>query len=673
MAKTTKSTKSSGKQKSIVLDVIARLALTMLAINVVVITVIAIYVGTKMGETQEDYMLEVIANANSSIETTMDAYFDATESLAVNQSIIDLLSKSSKANPMANDRTIDSVLNELNQIVNKYDGHVVNITVLSVAEDNYIMSDGTVSTSNTVTDSSYYAAVTQKEAIITTPYVQSQNNTRVVSTSAPVFDDKGNVLGCVVMNIPTSFVASLLTNIGNTGSVWVTDATNTILAHTNASYIGEPYTIVGISGASLESELQSCSGNLVTWDMNGTERTASISMVPHVGWKLVGAMDSSEFNEGTVTVVIILIIILLASMCLTMLVAASTIFRKLKPLKDLSIASAEMSKGNLHHLITHEGNDEIGELAYNLKMTRRTLASYIEEIQASMGAFGHGDFTREMEVEFIGDFKSIQTSMNDFVGLITTTLDSIKASVDQVSVGANHVAAGSQNLAQGSTEQSSSVSELNTLIADITEQMNENSVSVRSVNETSQDIAVRLGDANKDMDAMMDAMNDIQEKSEAITKIVKTIEDVAFQTNILALNAAVEAARAGTAGKGFAVVADEVRSLSTRTSEAVKNTSDLIDNTVIAVEQGNKIAEATISSLKSVTEDITSFVDTLDAIAEATNSQSESIKRINLGVNQISDVMHSNSAVSEESAATSEELSSQAAVMKDSISQFKLN
>ncbi len=666
--------KKSGKQKSIVTDVILKLALTMLAINIVVISIVAIYVGVQMGDTQEDYMLEVIANANSTLETTMESYIDASESLAVNQSIIDLLSASSKSNPMQSNRNIDSVLNELNQIVDKYDGHLVDIMIVSVAQDAYIMADGTVSARDTLVDRSYYAAITQRQAIITEPYVHSISNVRIVSASAPVIDSKGNVLGAVVLDIPTSFVASLLTNIGETGSVWVADSTNTVLAHTTASYIGEPYTVVGIQGEALEQELISCSGNLVSWYRNdGTPRTASISRVPNVGWKLIGAMDTSEYNEGTVTVVIILVVILLVSMGLTMFVAAATIYRKLRPLKDLSVASAEMSKGNLHHLITHEGEDEIGELAYNLKMTRRTLASYIEEIQASMGAFGEGDFTREMEVEFIGDFKEIQISMNDFVGLITSTLDSLKASVEQVTVGANHVAAGSQNLAQGSTEQSSSVSELNSLIADITEQIHVNADSVKTVNATSQDIAIRLDEANKDMDSMMNAMNDIQEKSEAITKIVKTIEDVAFQTNILALNAAVEAARAGTAGKGFAVVADEVRSLSTRTSEAVKNTSDLIDNTVIAVEQGNKIAGTTISSLKSVTEDITSFVDTLDAIAQASSSQSESIKRINLGVNQISDVMHSNSAVSEESAATSEELSSQAAVMKESIEQFKLN
>ncbi len=665
--------KGTTKQRSIVIDVIKKLALVMLIINVVVISVVVYYAGSKISNVQENYILEIIDNAGSTIQTTMEGYFDAAEVLSANQTIIDLLSESSKSSPMEKNKNIDSVLNELNNVVDKFDGHVINITILSVAEDSYIMSDGTVSTRTTVTDRSYYRAVTEKQAIITEPYVQSQNNTRIVSTSAPVFDEKGNVLGCVVINIPTSFVSSLLSTFGDTGSIWVADSTNTVLAHTNASYVGESYTVLGITGDALVQELSSCSGNMVNWDMDGVERTATVGLIPHIGWKLIGAMDTSEYTSDAYSVGLMLIITQLLSMVLIALVGGYSIYIKLRPLKDLSVASEEMSKGNLHHLITHESDDEIGVLAHNLKMTRRTLASYIDEIQESMAAFGHGDFTRKSDVEFLGDFEQIQTSMASFVALISDTLDSLKSSVEQVTVGANHVAAGSQNLAQGSTEQSSSVSELNSLIADITEQIHTNTDNVRTVNATSQDIAVRLDASNKDMDDMMHAMNDIQEKSEAITKIVKTIEDVAFQTNILALNAAVEAARAGNAGKGFAVVADEVRNLSTRTSEAVKNTSDLIDNTVAAVSQGNKIAEATIESLKTVTQDINNFVDTLDAIAVASEHQSDSILKINQGVNQISDVMHSNSAVSEESAATSEELSSQAAVMKDSIGQFKLN
>ncbi len=668
-----KNMKISTKQQSIATNVVIKLAMTMLAINIVVISVIALYVSVKMSASQKDYILEVIDNASSTVETTMDSYFYAAEALAVNQSIVEVLSESSKTYPMANHQNIDAVLNELSMVMNAYDGHVLNISLVSVAQDSYIMADGSVSVRDTVTDRDYYKAITQRASIITDPYVHSLTNVRIVSVSAPVYDENGSIVGCVVFDIPTSFVSSLLAPFGDSGSVWVADATNTVLAHTNESYVGEPYTVIGISGEALEQELASCSGNLVTWDMNGKERTATIGLIPNVGWKLIGAMDSSEYNEATTLVVTILVIILLASMGLTMFVAAATIHIKLKPLKDLSLASAEMSKGNLHHLITHESNDEIGELAYNLKMTRRTLASYIDEIRDSMTAFGDGDFTREIEIDFVGDFKEIQTSMNHFVHLITETLDSLKISVDQVAVGADHVASGSQNLAQGTTEQAGSVSELNLLISDITGQIHSNAKSVSEVNAISHDIAARLKDNNKDMDAMMEAMKDIQDKSEAITKIVKTIEDVAFQTNILALNAAVEAARAGAAGKGFAVVADEVRSLSTRTSEAVKNTSELIDNTVLAVEKGSRIAESTIESLKSVSEDITGFVRTLETVAESSSSQSKSILKVNTGINQIADVMHSNSAVSEQSAATSEELSSQAAVMKESIQQFKLN
>ncbi|MFI3175836.1 MAG: methyl-accepting chemotaxis protein [Bacillota bacterium] len=665
------STKQSTKQ-SIVKNVLKRLTATMLVINILVISVVVYYAGSTMSSLQKEYILEIVSNISSTVETTMDGYFDTANVLSVNESLRTILKETDRQNPLSEDEHLDTVLSEMTSVVDAFGGSIVNISLVSVAEDTYVMSDGTFSVRDTLVDRDYYAAITKNETIITNPYVHSRNNVRVISVSAPIHDDKGGVLGCIVLDIPTSFVSSLITTFGSTGSSWVVDSNNEVLAHTNSEYIGQDYSAVGVSGAELEQELKATSGNLVTWDLNGTERTGSVGTIPHVNWKLVTGLDTTEYNESAYHLGIILISIQIASVAITLFMCAYTIFNQLKPLKELSIAAAEMSKGNLHHLITHEGEDEIGALAYNLKMTRRTLASYIDEIKEAMTSLGDGDFTRENEVHFLGDFEEIQTSIGSFTKLITGTLESLKTNVSQVTVGANNVAAGSQNLAQGSTEQSSSVSELNNLVTDVTDQIQTNTKNIKEINATAQSITKQLEVSNHDMDNMMIAMNDIQEKSAAITKIVKTIEDVAFQTNILALNAAVEAARAGTAGKGFAVVADEVRSLSTRTSEAVKNTSDLINNTVVAVDHGNQIAENTIESLKSVTRDISGFVITLDEIVEASNKQAAAVSQINTGISQISNVMHSNSAVSEESAATSVELSTQANVMKESIEQFKL-
>ncbi len=660
------------KKTTVVQKVVIRLLATILLVNVIAIPFIVIYAAAQLNSANKNYLNEVVSNISSTIDSNMDAYFHLAEVLATNKSIETLLEESSKLSPMASNHNINNVLDEMNDVVASYGGSVINVTILSVAEDTYIMSDGTISTRDTVTDRSYYAAVTQKQTIITTPYVQSQNNTRIVSTSSPVFASNGNVLGCVVVNIPTSFISQLISPIGDSGGSWVMDSNYEVLAHSNSSYIGQSYSAVGISGSEFDKELANPTGDLIEFQLNGVDRTGSVGSIPHLGWILVAGIDTDEFQDKVDSLGTVLFICQLVAAVIILVIGGVSIYFALKPMGELNTAMLEMSKGNLKSMPTHEGNDEIGELCDNLRTTMSNLDIYIKEIQLNLHSFANGDFTYHSDLVFLGDFLAIQTSTEDFRTLMCRSLASLKSAVEQVSTGSDYVATGAQNLAEGSEKQSNSVEVLNQLINSITSQIQENATNVTEVNVAAQQVSVELQSNNKQMDDMMLAMNDIQEKSEGIKKIVKTIEDVAFQTNILALNAAVEAARAGTAGKGFAVVAEEVRNLSTRTSEAVKHTSVLIEDTTTAVARGNDIANATVENLKTITEEINGFINTLEGIATDSEEQTRAIERINEGVEEISEVMQSNSAVSEESAATSEQLSGQASVMKEEIDQFKL-
>ncbi|MFI3201492.1 MAG: methyl-accepting chemotaxis protein [Eubacteriales bacterium] len=660
------------KRNSLSRKVVTKLTAIMVAINVLVIIIISAYGSTQMNASEEKYLSEVVANISSTIETNMDAYFTTAEVLAANKSIQSLLQQSSKSYPMEKNTNIDNVLEELHEVVDTYQGSVVNITVLSVAEDNYIMSDGTISTRDTVTDRSYYEAVTKKETIITTPYVQSQNNTRVVSTASPVFDTNGSVLGCVVVNIPTSFVSQLISTIGDTGGTWVMDSNREVIAHYNETYIGQGYAATGISGDEFEKQLQNPTGELITYKLNGTTRTGSVGVIESLGWVMVAGINQSEFLQNTVVLIVVLVTLILGSLVISLLVCGKTVRVNLKPLEELNEAVLEMSKGNLSHDVTYESDDEIGELCDNLRTTMRNLAIYIQEIRDNLDSFGKGDFTRTSDLEFLGEFQAIQTSTSQFTNLITGTLDSLKGTVAQVTEGSNQVAIGAQSLADGSMKQSESINELNDFIQEITRKIQENANSVTKTNGVAKKISLELGDSNKKMDEMMVAMKDIEATSKGITDIIQTIEEIAFQTNLLALNAAIESARAGEAGKGFAVVADEVRNLSSRTSEAVQNTTELIENSTRAVQVGYEIAIGTAEELKNVTEEVNGFIETLGEIAVASNEQVSAVEKIGEGVSEITNVVESNSAVSEESAATSEELSGQATMMHDAIQKFKL-
>ncbi len=666
--------KSIKKGKTVVREVIQNLCVAMVIINLLGVLVVSNYARNRMEESEERYISEVVDNIKSTVETTMHEYQMVAETLALTPAVVHLMEESSKSNPMAENTRTSDILVQLSSVLGKFSGDLELIALLSATQDAYITESGiTSSPSESMVNQPYYQAISQQKTIVTDPYIDSFSGGIMVSIATPIFHSTTRaVTGCVVLDLTVDFLSDLISEFGSTGNTWAVDVNNTILAHPTASLIGQNYVSAGVSGSALTQELSNPTGALIEYDRSGATRVGSVVQIQSLGWKLIAGMDEAEFSATSTNLGWALMGFQGLCVLFALVVCGIQIYQKLVPLKELNEAMYQMSTGNLHCDITYDSDNEIGELCRNLRLTTTNLSAYIEEIKDNLSAFGSGDFTRKSDMVFLGEFREIQTSTDTFVDLITSTLNSLRETVVQVTEGSGFVASGSQSLAEGSAKQSGSIADLNRFIADITQQIHDNANSVNLANEKAQHISSELGSSNAQMDEMMKAMDKINEKSEAITKIIKTIEDIAFQTNILALNAAVEAARAGTAGKGFAVVADEVRTLSGRTDEAVKNTSSLISDTRDAVHEGNQIAQGTITKLRDVTEEIVRFIDTLNDIASASQDQAQAIEKINSGVDDITNVMQNTSAVSEESAATAEELSSQASLMKGAIGQFRL-
>lgn len=324
-----------------------------------------------------------------------------------------------------------------------------------------------------------------------------------------------------------------------------------------------------------------------------------------------------------------------------------------------------MSKGNLKINVLYHSRDELGRLTDKI-------AFYMSEISSAMQQLADGDLNVQKRETFLGDFLPVQMSIRTLVGALNETLSQINQSADQVASGSDQMASGAQSLSQGATEQASSIEELAATINEISCQVNENAVSAQKARETVEEVGARLMDSNQQMQELTKAMGEISGASTEIGKIIQTIEDIAFQTNILALNAAVEAARAGTAGKGFAVVADEVRSLASKSSEASKSTAELIDRSLQAVEHGTKIADETAASLLRVVEGAGEVTTQVSQIAQSSSAQAGSVAQVTQGIDQISSVVQMNSATAEESAAANEELSGQSQMLKNLVSRFHL-
>ena len=346
------------------------------------------------------------------------------------------------------------------------------------------------------------------------------------------------------------------------------------------------------------------------------------------------------------------------------------------PVQQLMHASSEMKNGNLSvaDTIVYESRDEIGELAQSMRETFRFLHGYVEEISRTLKTVADGDLSMKPSdvTDFHGDFASIKESLTYILNNLNATLSDISNASYQVSSGADQIASGSQALAQGASEQTSSVERLSTAVSNITAQINVTAQHSADARVTVQTTTRQIQECNEQMNHMMSAMDNITQQASQISKIVKTIEDIAFQTNILALNAAVEAARAGAAGKGFAVVADEVRSLAAKSAEASQNTSVLIGGTVDAINSGTAVLSETAQTLLQVVEGSNSSAALVEQIAQAATSQANAVAEISQSIDQISHVVYTTSSTAEQSAAASEELSGQAATLNELLNQFHL-
>lgn len=341
------------------------------------------------------------------------------------------------------------------------------------------------------------------------------------------------------------------------------------------------------------------------------------------------------------------------------------------PVKTLENGMEHLSQGDLQSEIDYNSKNELGMLANSMRTSIHTLSDYISRIGNSMKQMEQGNFDLPSQ-QYIGDFINIGQSIEKFSEQISETLGQLHETSEQVSSGADHVAASSQLLAVGAAEQNGAIDNLSHAVETIVTKIDYTKENASIFNTKAQTMGVSLDESEQQMRLLLQAMEDIQRNSEEIIKINKTIEDIAFQTNILALNAAVEAARAGDAGKGFAVVADEVRNLAAKSALAAKNTSELIDVSVRSVEAGKDLTDSMAGILNTVLMDAREIAAGIGEIQSASKEQSLSVSHITDSMDKITAVVQSNSATAQESAAASEELSAQAKVLSGLANQFTL-
>lgn len=379
------------------------------------------------------------------------------------------------------------------------------------------------------------------------------------------------------------------------------------------------------------------------------------------------AESRADKNASQAQTAVIIMLIVIAGGLACSIILGIYISRLIgHPLNLMAEAADKLALGDVDVDVYVDTNDEIGRLALAFG---KVVQSTKEQVQATQ-KIAEGDLTTEVTIRSENDMlgkglSDLVTNLNQLVVTIVTT-------AEQVASGSNMVSDSSISLSQGATEQASSVQELTASLEEISSQTNLNAKNAQKANELAVNAKLQATNGNVQMHEMLKAMEDINVSSSSINKIIKVIDDIAFQTNILALNAAVEAARAGQHGRGFAVVAEEVRNLAARSANAAKETTLMIEGSIKKVEAGTKIANETADALGQIVDQVEKAADLVSAIATASKEQAAGIDQVNLGVMQVSQVVQTTAATSEESAAASEELSSQAAQLKEAVNVFKL-
>ena len=571
---------------------------------------------------------------------------------------------------------------ELARVAANQSSSLQSVWVAGVNSTQVVTSDGSLSDKTfEVTSRPWYQMVADHpgEVILSGAYVDYFTGSLVVAAATGVYA-KGSqrLIGVVGMDITLDKLVEDLSSIsiGKSGYLTIYDSDGNILYHPNSELALTNVADMGYSADMYNALSARQTVSTMEYKVNGETHYGSVINSDKTGWQILGCMPAKEYNSDIYALQTTTIIGFLICAIILALVAILISNRIVRPIKKLSVTVDKLAEGDLDVEVDISMNDEIGLLAKDVSRLVDRLKNYIlyiEEVSGVLDEIGHGNLVFELKHDYVGEFAPLKTALDGIQRNLSHTMYRIVDSAAQVDAGTEQIASASQALAQGATEQASTVEELSATIHELSRHSVEESERALHLSQGVATLGDELSKSNQQMQQMRSAMEDISTQSTEIEKIIKTIEDIAFQTNILALNAAVEAARAGAAGKGFAVVADEVRNLASKSSEAAKSITGLIRSSLESVSKGSELANETADSVGKVASDVVQVVKAVEQFAVRYQEQTTSLGQVSEGVGQISAVVQTNSATAEESAATSEELSAQAHLVKNLTGQFTMD
>lgn len=613
----------------------------------------------------EQTMTETAQVAAKQISNELQAY----KSIAYEAGCLDSLARSSVTK---NEKL--AIINQKNKVNDFVRGNLLDLRGNSLFDGkNYA-------------DRDYFKAAIKGQTFCSDPIVSKVTGVLTFIVAAPLWENgvpDSNVVGVVYFVPHEDFLNQAVSEIkvGQTGSTSILNHAGLTIASENAEKVGAENVMERAKSDSSLSAKAAIVQNMIAgkngfdhFKEDGMSRFGAYAPIEDTnGWSIVVSANQDEFLRGA-KLSILITALLVALFILAGIFIANRFANSIaKPIK----ASADRLKGLAHGdftspVLKSTAKDETGELLRDLSVTVDTLNRTVSDLSYHLEEIASGNFTSNLTMDYPGNFSKLKNSIRIIQESFNRSMGQINVSADQVSDGAGQVSSGAQALSHGASQQAGAVDELAQLVDDVSGQVQNTAKNAADVNLKARNMGEQLTLGNQQIQDLMTANDRISESSNEIRKIIKTIEDIAFQTNILALNAAVEAARAGSAGQGFAVVADEVRSLASKSAKAAKETAELIEGSIQAVKNGTGLTQGAVETMSTVVENAQVVVGVIDQISHASEREANLIQQITDSIEQIASVVQTNSATAEQSAAAAEELSSQAQLMKDMVKIFHL-
>ena len=644
-----------------------------------VIAVVSIFMvrATVMEAKETELTLESKA-ASYQLGDYFDQYKRMTEQLAVNPQIRQVLADTVEEHGLTNTKGYDTVFENMLNIAKADSDNILAVWIADLDANALAQSDGFTSSDGWhIEERPWYYCMEQGVTIFTEPYVDKSTGQLILSSVSPVYDTQGKVLGVAGMDISMTKIIDVMSGykIGKTGYVVLMSSNGTIIYHPQESeqqkYIGD----MNIS-ANVVDNVESGNEVFLKYKAAGVTKYGYLAKVGETGYKVLSNIPSSEYYSALVSMIIMLVIVFAIGIVVIVIGLRKTADKLTQPILQLNATAQKLAEGDLDVELVVTTEDEIGELGNSFGKTvdrLKVYIDYIDEISEMLARMADGKLHIELTHDYVGEFQKVKQALLNISASLKEVMQGMNYSANEVSSGADDLAKAAQGLAEVATTQAAAVEQLLATTTTVVEQVEEGRKESEISAEEIRHVTTMMESSQKQMVDMMAAMQKIHETSQQVVGITQTIEEIADQTNLLALNASIEAARAGEAGKGFAVVASEISSLADASGRAVNTTRDLIHLSMEEIDKGTGLANAVLSSLQESVEAVERANALIQQTAENAISQVQSMEQIRYGIEEIAQGTQDNSAMSQESAATADQLAQQAEILNEMVNRFQIN